>query len=415
MKHTIFDRVSNRIDLLQNDIIALMKDLTAIPAIGPENGGEGEWQKALFLKDFLFRLPFSEMLEINAPDPRVPAGFRPNILIKKKGKDHTRTVWIITHLDVVPPGSLSLWRCDPFSAQVEEGRIYGRGTEDNEQDLVASIFALKACLEEGIETPHDIGLAFVSDEETSSKYGLAYILEHPQNPFQPDDIIVVPDSGNPAGTLIEIAEKSIYWLRFRTLGKQCHASIPEKGINACLAASHFMVKLYGEIHDRFGLQNALYRPRYSTFQPTKREANVGNVNTIPGEDVFYLDARILPDYRLDEVKEFIRVVASQIENEFSVTIEMEEVQRVEAPNPTSERAPVVLALKEAIEEVYRVEAKPQGIGAGTVAAYLRRKGYPVAVWCRSENTAHQPNEYALIENILGDAKVFAHLFLRAYN
>jgi succinyl-diaminopimelate desuccinylase len=47
-----------------------------------------------------------------------------------------------------------------------------------------------------------------------------------------------------------------------------------------------------------------------------------------------------------------------------------------------------------------------------VAAYLRREGYPVAVWCRTTPTAHQPNEKCLIANMVGNAKVFAHLFLQ---
>ncbi|HOJ51353.1 MAG TPA: M20 family metallo-hydrolase [Syntrophales bacterium] len=407
----VFERICRRLDHLADDMISLEIALTAMAAIAPENGGEGEWKKCLFLKDFLSRLAVDEIREINAPDPRVPSGQRPNLVVKKAGKKHDRTVWIITHLDVVPPGPLSLWHGDPFTAKVENGRIYGRGTEDNQQDLVASLFALKACLDEGMVTPHDVGLVFVSDEETSSRYGLAYLLDHPLNPFRPNDIIVVPDSGNPRGTLIEIAEKSIFWLKFKTIGKQCHASIPHKGINACLAASHLMVNLYRELHRRFDGRNPLFHPNFSTFEPTKREANVGNVNTIPGEDVFYLDARILPEYKLDEVKGFIRSVAQAVEEEFSVSIEIEEVQRVEAPAPTPQEAPVVEALKKAIYDVYSVEASPAGIGAGTVAAFLRKKGYPVAVWCRSDNTAHQPNEYALIENIVGDAKVFAHLFL----
>jgi succinyl-diaminopimelate desuccinylase len=47
-----------------------------------------------------------------------------------------------------------------------------------------------------------------------------------------------------------------------------------------------------------------------------------------------------------------------------------------------------------------------------VAAYLRKAGHDAVVWARMEETAHQPNESALMANILGDAKVFASLMLR---
>jgi len=411
----VFKRVTKRLDELVEEMISLEQKLTALPAIAPENGGTGEWDKACFLREFISSLKLGEIREINAPDPRVPSGVRPNIIVTRPGRTADRTVWIVTHMDVVPSGPRTLWQKDPFSAWVENKRVYGRGTEDNQQDLVASIFALKACLDEGIEFPGNAGLVFVSDEETSSKYGLSYILGHKENPFRPQDIIVVPDSGNPQGTLIEIAEKSIFWLKFKTLGKQCHASVPHRGVNAFLAASHLAIELHKRLHEHFNLQNTLFHPAYSTFQPTKHEANVENVNTIPGEDTFYLDARVLPDYNLEEVKDFVLALVAQAESAFSVKIEVEEVQRLQAPPPTKADAPVVSALSQAVYDVYGVKAKPQGIGAGTVAAYLRRLGYSVAVWCRSDNTAHQPNEYALIENIVGDAKVFAHLFLQEYN
>jgi succinyl-diaminopimelate desuccinylase len=52
-----------------------------------------------------------------------------------------------------------------------------------------------------------------------------------------------------------------------------------------------------------------------------------------------------------------------------------------------------------------------GFGGGTVAAYLRNIGIDSAVWSRLSDSAHQPDEYALLENILGDAKVMALLAL----
>jgi succinyl-diaminopimelate desuccinylase len=56
---------------------------------------------------------------------------------------------------------------------------------------------------------------------------------------------------------------------------------------------------------------------------------------------------------------------------------------------------------------------PGVVVGGTVAAHFRRKGFPVAVWSRIHETAHQPNEYTDIPFIIGDAKVFAHVFLGA--
>ena len=99
-------------------------------------------------------------------------------------------------MDVVPPGEIGLWDADPYQAYVKDGRIYGRGVVDNQQDLVASLFAFLACIDEKVTPRRTPGLIFVADEETASSYGLAYLLSHPRNPCRKADIICVPDSGN---------------------------------------------------------------------------------------------------------------------------------------------------------------------------------------------------------------------------
>jgi succinyl-diaminopimelate desuccinylase len=407
----LFKRISDRIDSYREDCIRLQFGLSAIPALSPENGGDGELPKARFLAERLRELGFTDIFDINAPDSRVSSGLRPNLIARVPGKRTDRTVWIMTHLDIVPPGEASLWHSDPYQGFVKDGLVYGRGTEDNQQDMVASIFAAKAFLDEGLTPESGIGLAFVSDEETASRYGISHVLADPKNPFRKTDIIVVPDSGNEEGTMIEVAEKSINWLRFRTLGKQCHGSRPNEGINAFRAASYLAVAL-DELHQVFPAVDPFFDPPGSTFQPTKKEANVPNVNTIPGEDVFYLDSRILPQYKLAEVMAAINSRVEAVEKRFGVTIEITPVQQVEAPAATAHDAPVVLALAEAAREVYKVEGTAQGVGAGTVAAYFRKEDYPVAVWSRVLQKAHQPDEHCSLENMMGNAKVFAHLFLQ---
>jgi len=73
---------------------------------------------------------------------------------------------------------------------------------------------------------------------------------------------------------------------------------------------------------------------------------------------------------------------------------------------------VVEALKLAIKDVYKREAKTVGIGGGTVAAFFRRAGLNAAVWATLDEVAHQPNEYCILSNLINDTKVFAHIFLQ---
>lgn len=406
-----FEKIASRIDTYKDAMIKMQMDLTAIPAMSPDNGGDGEYEKVKYLLSQLRNAKFPNIIEIEAPDCRVSAGIRPNILVTIPGKNTNKTVWVLTHIDVVPPGERRLWDEDPFIGYVKDGRIYGRGAEDNQQDMVSSIFAAKAFHDECIIPEYSIGLAFVADEETASRFGLSYVLQNKENPFSKTDIIVVPDSGNENGTMIEIAEKSIFWLRFKTIGTQCHASRPNLGNNAFQAASHLVV-LLNNLHQIFDASDFFYQPETSTFQPTKKESNIPNINTIPGEDNFYMDCRILPQYRLSDVFYEVRKMADEIEQRFHVFIEISVVQEVQAPSPTPYNAPVVLALQEAVKHVYNVNAVPQGIGAGTIAAIFRENNYPVAVWSKVTHTAHQPNENCLIANMMGNAKVYAHMFMQ---
>jgi len=406
-----FQRISQRINSYRDQMIELQTALTAIPAIGPENGGDGELLKANFLKQCLMELGFKNFRHYDAQDNRVSSGIRPNFVATIEGKNKSRFVWIITHLDIVPPGELNLWHHDPYRAYVKDGHIFGRGVEDNQQDMVASIFAAKAIIDEGLTTANSINLAFVSDEETSSNMGLFYMMDSTDKLFNHDDLIVVPDSGNPQGTLIEVAEKSILWPCFKTKGKQCHGSKPQLGNNAFFAASHLVTKL-GKLKKLFPKSDPLFDPPESTFEPTKKEANVGNINTIPGEDFFCMDCRVLPDYDLQDVTSAIQKIVREIEKKFKVQIEISTAQYVQSAKPTSPDTPVIKALTEAIQTVYNIEAFAGGVGAGTVASYIRKKDYPAAVWSKTNQTAHQPDENCPIDNILGNAKVFAHLFLQ---
>ena len=405
----MFQKISEKIDSYKQYVIDIQKLLVSIPALAPENDGDGELKKAEALIEYLKKEGFPEPKNYPAPDDRVSSKKRPNLVYRIKGQNSSRTVWIMSHLDVVPAGELTLWNSDPFELKVDGDRLIGRGVEDNHQGLVSSYLTAKALIDTGVKPKYDVCLLFVADEEVGSAYGIEYVLNN-HDLFGKDDLILVPDSGEPTGASIEVAEKSIVWIKVETKGQQCHGSRPDQGKNAFRAASNLVVKL-DDLYKEFDLKNELFEPSISTFEPTKKEANVPNVNTIPGDDVFYIDCRVLPEYKLHDVEDRIRQWADDIEKKFEVKIVVSHLQRGEAAPPTSIDSPVVKALSVGIKKVYNVEPKPIGIGGGTVAALFRRAGYPVAVWARIFESAHQPNEYALISNIIGDAKVFAHVCL----
>jgi succinyl-diaminopimelate desuccinylase len=412
----VFRRLSARIDEFEPAMVELQERLVALPAISPKSGGEGEKAKADYLRGLLESWGL-EVEEFRAPDPAAPCGYRPSLVARFSRDRESRkpreregaTLWIMTHVDVVPPGPRDLWQSDPFVARVEQGRIYGRGTEDNQQEMVASMFAVKAMLDLRLTPAAGIALMLVADEETGSGFGADWVLSN-HRLCRPDDLVIVADAGNSDGTMLEVAEKSICWLKFTTLGRQTHGSTPHHGNNAHRAGANLLVRLDRLLHEKYAAEDGLFSPPGSTIEPTKKEANVPNVNTIPGEDVFYLDCRLLPHYRLEELLADATRAAAAIAAEFRVEVKVETEQFAQAAPPTPADAPVVRMLARAVQDVYGVEPFPKGIGGGTVAAFFRRTGVPAVVWGRYDGQAHQPNEYCVIANMVGDAKVYAHVF-----
>ncbi len=100
-----------------------------------------------------------------------------------------------------------------------------------------------------------------------------------------------------------------------------------------------------------------------------------------------------------------------ISKKMEVRIDIETVYRLDAPAPTPEDSSVVKVLSRAIEDVKGKKADIKGIGGGTVAAFFRKKGLPAVVWSTVSDTAHKPDEYCLISNVIEDAKVLADIMM----
>ena len=116
-----------------------------------------------------------------------------------------------------------------------------------------------------------------------------------------------------------------------------------------------------------------------------------------------MDCRILPCYSLESVLSEVDKVCESIEKEYGVKISYSMPQKSSSP-ATKKDASVVKLLSKAIKTVHNIEAKCIGIGGGTVAAELRRKGIDAAVWSTLNDMAHQPNEYCDIQNLIKDSQ-----------
>jgi succinyl-diaminopimelate desuccinylase len=387
-------------------MVDALTEMLRIPAIGPESGGEGEFERARYLRELAEKCGFEDIENFDALDERVRLRSRPNMALKRKGNSD-QTIWIVTHMDTVPPGDLDAWTYPPFSPKVVDGKLYGLGAEDNGQSLIASLFAAKALNALGMTPERSMALAIVSDEEMGSEKGIKFMIK--EGVFRQNDFIYVPDFGEPDGSLIEVAEKHILWLKINVKGKQTHASTPEKGINAARVGNQMATFLSDYMHEKYAAKDPMFTPSISTFEPTKRLQTVGNVNTIPAEDTFYMDFRVLPRYDADEVLETVRNVARMFEDRSGVKVTIDLEQQTKSGTPSSTESIGLMSLASAIKKVKGVDATPKGVGGGTCANYFRLAGLDAYAWETVDESAHSVNEYCKVDNLVTDSKVFASL------
>ena len=319
----------------------------------------------------------------------------------------------MTHTDIVPPGEVSLWKGNPYKAWIEKGRIYGRGVEDNQQDLVASLFAVKAFQAEGLLPAYDIGIALVADEETGSKKGIDYVLEHSRR---------LPEAGphhrsrrgqRVTGRSSRSPRRASSGSRSRPSASRPTARRPRRAINSFKAAGYLITELDGLYRIFAGrIPCSIRRSPPSSRRRRKRTSPTSTPSRARTSSTW--TAGSSPATRSTRSCGQIREIARRDREERYRREDLDRGRAVApAAPPTPPTAAVVAALQAAIKDVYR-----QGGQADRASAAARsppssaRRGFDAACWSKIDETAHQPNEYCIIDNMVGDAKVFAHLFLQ---
>lgn len=399
-----FQKTEKLIGSYHDQIVESMRGMICIRAVSPKSGGEGELKRAEFLQGLLK----SWGIETRRYDYKDDSGVtRPNIIARLGVPG--RTVWFVAHMDTVSEGDPKLWKSDPFKLKVDGGRMYGRGANDDGQGLMASIYAMKALKESGASMKYGFGIALVADEEMGNRYGMEKLV-HEKGLFARGDMFVVPDWGSEKGDVMEIGEKGVLWLKVTVIGKQVHASTPGLGKNAYRHSIRFLNAVDDMLHSKYSEKDASFSPSASTFEMTKHEKNVDSVNIIPGTEVSYIDCRVLPRYRIDDVVADVKRLAES--DQFKGTeIRIEEFNREDSGPVTSPDSEIAKMMESSIAELRGIRPKKIGVGGGTCAALARKAGMDAVVWSTQDNVAHQPNEYADIKNVIDDAKVFARMML----
>lgn len=216
------------------EVVRICRDLIQIDSSNYGDGsGAGERACAEYVMAELTEVGLDPLYVESEPG-------RASVLFRMEGSDRSRPgLAVHGHLDVVPANSAD-WQVDPFSAEVRDGCIWGRGAIDM-KDMDAMILAnVRHLARSGLKPPRDLVFAFFADEEAGGVLGSHWVTDHHPEVFEGVNeaisevggfSVTVPAAGTGAPTrayLLQTAEKGLAWLRLTAHGRAGHGSVPNE-------------------------------------------------------------------------------------------------------------------------------------------------------------------------------------------
>lgn len=363
----------------------------------------------------------------------------------------TETLGILGHLDVVPVGDLTNWHHDPFDCQVIDGKLIGRGTQDDKGPTLAALYAVKALIDSGVKFNKKIRFIFGTDEETLWRDMAKYRENGEQLPdfgFTPDSkfpminaekgllqavlktnapapikLIAgnafnsVPDQALYSGekqdaVKVALEKRNFDFKTIETgilvLGTGIHSQAADRGQNAisrlALAlhdvgikceALDFIAEVIGE--DANAQQIV---PNCADEVSGKLTFNIGKIRLDEAGQEIALDIRIPVTYEKLSLVEPLRVKAKEY------GLMYEEFDWLAAIHVPTDHF-LVQTLRQVYEAETGLDSTPESSGGATFARALDNCVAFGMVFPDSIKTEHQPNEYITLQDLVKATQIYA--------
>lgn len=388
---------SAHFSLMQEEAVSVCAELIQIASVNtgiPETMGDGETRCAELIRDRLSHL------EAQWVERQYGRG---NLLFRIPGTDPARPALLVhAHTDVVPADE-SLWSFPPFSGEIIDGYVCGRGAVDMKDMIGMLVAALRQLDRENWQPERDIVLAFVADEEAAQGYGMKWLVEeHPElfdgvsEAFGEVGGFSVPSPQGRQYT-IGVAEKGLAWATLTAHGVEGHGSMIPNHQNAAakLVAALERIVSYqwpveldssgrdvivrleellgttvdpenlGSVLDPLGPVSKMFANAFRTTSAlTQVHAGI-KTNTVPGTAIATVDCRIAPGTDLEFQRTFETLAGPDVEISWDVD------QSVTATFDT----PLVTAMQAALASVDPdAGTLPFLTGAATDAKFLAPLG-----------------------------------------
>lgn len=278
---------------------------------------------------------------------------RASTVARITGEDPSRPALLIHgHLDVVPANAAD-WTHHPFSGEVADGCVWGRGAVDMKDMDAMTLAVVRDRLRSGRRPPRDIVLAFLADEEAGGTFGARHLVDHHPDLFE-GVTEAISEVGGFSFTvneqrrlyLIQTAEKGMHWMKLTVAGTAGHGSMIHRD-NAITELSEAVARLgrhrfpvrvtkttrafLDELGDALGteldpedMEGTLARlggiakligaTLSNTANPTQLGAGY-KVNVIPGEATAHVDGRFLPGFEEEFLADLDKILGPKVRRE----------------------------------------------------------------------------------------------------
>jgi acetylornithine deacetylase/succinyl-diaminopimelate desuccinylase family protein len=390
-------QISYWIDENRENCIDFLQQLIAIPSPSYE-----EKQVAEFLKDKMTEFGFST----------AKADALGDVMGVIKGRGGGRSFLLNGHIDHVPVGEM----VDPYSGKLMDGAefgdigevIYGRAACDMKAAVAAMVLAGRALVEQGIKLKGDCKVAAVSLEEVGGMGTKSTIVD---SQFLADVVLI----GEATNMELSLGHRGSMKYDVIVHGRSCHASAPERGINALYKALKMITKIKDELAPSLPVHPVYGK---ASLVITQIEVSPKASNVVPEECKFVIDCRNHPDFTDYHLYEALKKIITELkvdDPEFDATVIPGNIineRKFSGFYTDPKTNPVVAEAVDAITEAYRMPEKKIWTFAtdGRIYAHL---GIPVIGFGPGEEKyAHTQMDHIRVDDFLDTIKVYAWLACR---
>ena len=305
-------KIDSAVDELRDEMIDTLAELVRIPSVvGNERPAQDfmhQQYEGLGLDVNIFEADKNKVVSHSAyVESGLPFEGRPNVIGVLKGNPTKNSMILNGHVDVVSPEPVDQWQHDPWGAEIDGSRLYGRGAVDMKAGVIANLFAIKALKKAGIEPGGEVMLQSVVEEEAGGGGGtLACLMEG----YTADGMIITEPFMMPV-----ISHPGILYFRVKIKGLTAHAGHAHLGVNAIGK----MMKVYQAMVD-LDLQRAETKifPLYHKVEGRSCHLNIGTlqagdwVSTVAGFAEMACRISFIPGESMAETKQTVEQVIDDV-------------------------------------------------------------------------------------------------------